>query len=131
MSEEITEVLRLWIDAFKERRVPKEILASSFVMENATTAVTARTYFGATGIEEWFGDFFGVLEDGWDYDLDLVKVGDDCAVAKINLTGRGRASGAPLDLSHWGVAWVAGGKVMRAVGFASKREALEAAGLSE
>lgn len=113
MSEEIGEIVRLWTEAFKARRVPEEILASNFVMENAATAVTEQTYSGAAGIEQWFDDFFGVLDDGWLYDIDLIEFGDGCAVGKITLTGRGRVSGAPVDLSHWGVIWVVGGKVGR------------------
>ena len=100
-------------------------------MDNATTAVTEKTYSGATGLEQWFIDFLDVFADGWRYDVELVAFGDGCAVGRVILTGRGRASGAPLDMSHWGVVWIADGKVTRAGGFLTKCEALAAAGLSE
>jgi hypothetical protein len=131
MAQEIGAITQIWNEAFKERRVPKEILASDFAMENATTAVTTKTYSGAQGIEEWFTDFYDVFADGWRYDVEPIAFGQDCAVARIILTGRGRASGAPLDMSHWGVVWIREGQVVRAVGFMTKRDALEAAGLSE
>jgi ketosteroid isomerase-like protein len=129
MSVDIAEIARIWNQAFRARRVPVEILASDFVMENATTAVTTQNYVGATGIEQWFDDFFGVLAEGSSYNAEVIALGEDCAVGRIILTGRGRMSGAPLDLSHWGVVWIRGGKVARAVGFETKREALKAAGL--
>jgi ketosteroid isomerase-like protein len=45
--------------------------------------------------------------------------------------GVGRASGAPIEWTTFAVVHVREGKIVRAQGFLSRAEALEAAGLSE
>ncbi len=38
---------------------------------------------------------------------------------------------APLNLRHYGVMWIEDGKITRAIGYATRGEALRAVGLSE
>jgi ketosteroid isomerase-like protein len=132
MSQENLEIARRWLDALAARSVPEELLAPDFVMENVSTAVTHRTYSGAAGVEEWLSDFFDVL-DPTDarYEAEFTNDGANYVVAKILIAGRGRVSGVPMEMPHWGVLWIRNGKITRAVGFATQREALKAVGLSE
>jgi ketosteroid isomerase-like protein len=115
--------------AVNERRAPEELLAPDFSMENVATAVTDRTYLGAEGVREWISDFFDVLEDG-EHVAEPIATGDDFVVAKLGFVGRGAASGAPVDLRFYGVVWIRDGKLTRAVGYATRREAFKAVGLS-
>ena len=110
------------------REVPEDLLADDFVMENVATAVTSRRYVGAEGMKQWFEDILGVFGDDYVYEAHPRESGEDYVVAWVRMSGTGLISGAPLDMSHWGVAWVRGGKVTRAAGYASHREALAAVG---
>jgi len=50
-------------------------------------------------------------------------------VAAFSVIGRGARSGQPLEFRWAGVTWFRDGKAIRAVGYTSRREALEAVGL--
>jgi ketosteroid isomerase-like protein len=100
-------------------------------MENVVTAVTDTTYRGAAGIRQWLRDFFDVLDEESRYEVRVVAIGEDYAVGDISIVGRGSVSGAPIGLRHFGVLWIRDGQITRAVGYATRREALEAVGLSE
>ena len=71
---------------------------------------------------------------GWeDYEesLDeLIDAGED-VISVITGRGRGRASGAEVEVNTTGVWTVRNGKIIRSVWFPTCEEALEAVGLSE
>jgi ketosteroid isomerase-like protein len=131
MSRENVEIALRYTAAINARKVPEELLAPEFRMENVTTAVTDRVYHGAEGVRQWISDFFDVLDEGARYEARPIEAGDDYVVGDISIVGRGSVSGAPLNLRHFGVMWIRDGKITSAVGYATRREALQAVGLSE
>jgi hypothetical protein len=52
MSEEVVDLAYRYGAAPNAREVPEELLAPDFVMVNASTAVTDKTYPGASGVLE-------------------------------------------------------------------------------
>jgi ketosteroid isomerase-like protein len=78
--------------------------------------------------------FFRELHEAWEnleYDLeDLIDAGEH-VVSVVTRRGRGRASGAEVELSVALVWTLREGKVVRVVWFESVEEALEAVGLGE
>ena len=62
---------------------------------------------------------------------ETVAVGDDFVVAVNRFVGSGSRSGAPLVLRFPSASWIRDGKMSRAIGYATRREALEAVGLPE
>ena len=124
------EIALRWIEAVNAREVPEEVLAPDVRLENVITAVTDRTYRGADGFRQWFSDFFEVLDDAR-YEGEVIEAGDDYVVGKARFVGRGSVSGAPVEMPYYGVLWIRDGKVTRAVGYPTRREALEAVGLRE
>lgn len=131
MSQENVEIVQIFTAAINARQVPDELLAPDFRMDNVATAVTDRTYYGAEGVRQWISDFFDVLDDDARHDAEPIEVGQDYVVAKLRIVGRGAVSGAPVDLRFYGVMWIRDAKITRAIGYASRREALEAVGLRE
>jgi ketosteroid isomerase-like protein len=114
------------------REVPTEILAAGFSMDNHASAVTDQTYHGARGWGEWMSDVFEVFADGATYSLEeVVACGADFVVATFSVVGQGARSAEPLEFRWAGVTWFHDGKATRAVGYTSRREALEAVGLHE
>ncbi len=131
MSRETVELALRYTAAINAREVPVELLAPDFRIENVTTAVTDRVYHGAEGVRQWMEDFFDVLGEDARYEARPIADGDDYAVGDIRIVGHGAASGVPLELRHYGVMWVRDGQIVRAVGYPTRRAALEAVGLGE
>ncbi len=129
MSRANEEIVLRYTEAVSARRVPEELLAPDFRIENVITAVTDRTYHGAEGVRQWIADFFDVLDEDARYEVRPIASGDDFVVGYSRIFGRGATSGMPVDLRFYGVAWIRGGKMVRAVGYPTRREAFAAAGL--
>jgi hypothetical protein len=108
MSQRNIELHNLGAAAVNARQVPEDLLAPDFRLENRVTAVTDHTHCGTAGWREWMSDLFDVFSHG----------------------ARSR-SGMPLVFRWAGVTWFEDGKATRAVGYATRREALQAVGLAE
>ena len=57
--------------------------------------------------------------------------GEDFVVATFSVVGYGALSEEPLEFRWAGVTWFRDGKATRAIGYTTRREALEAVGLRE
>jgi ketosteroid isomerase-like protein len=118
------------VQAVNAREVPEDVLAPGFRMENRASAVTDYTYHGARGWREWMGDLFESFAEGARYGVEeVLAAGEDFVAARFFVVGRGSRSGEPLEFRWVGVTWFRDGKATRAVGFSSRREALDAVGL--
>jgi SnoaL-like domain len=109
-----------------------EFLAPGFRIENASTALFDKTYYGVDGIREWIADIFEGLDANSRFETEeIIADGEDFVVARVRLVGHGANSGAPVTLRWMTVVWYEGAKMTRGVGYVHRREALEAAGLAE
>ncbi len=136
MSQENIELHERAIETLNARALSEELaaetLAPGFRIENAATAVTDKTYFGAEGVREWFRDIFEGLDEDARYETEeIIADSEDFVVARVRLVGRGAHSGAPVELRWVSVTWYEGGRATRSVGYLRRREALEAVGLEE
>jgi hypothetical protein len=119
-------------DALNAREVPDGLLAEGFQMVNAETAITDRTYEGASGVLEWTRDMFEAYAPNARFAIEqIVAAGDDFAVAKVRLEGLGATSGAPLVLRWSAVFRCAGASLTGVVGYLRASEALRAVGLAD
>ena len=80
-------------------------------------------------------DFVVGLADAWEPDdfemVEVVEAGDDMLVARYRRPVRGKASGIADVLDYWCVQTFRRGQLLRHEWFASRPEALEAAGMPE
>ncbi len=130
MSQRNIDLHRWGAEAANGREVPADLLAPGFYMENRVTAVTDNTYRGADGWREWMSDLFDVFADGARYEIEeIIAAGDDFVAAMLCVAGRGARSGLPITFRWAGVTWFRGDKAVRAVGYPTREEALEAVGL--
>jgi ketosteroid isomerase-like protein len=94
-------------------------------------AGVAGVYWGADGIREWMD----VLRSEWeDFAVSLDEVlyeGDDLIVVTERIRGRGRASGAQVEMCVFSAYWFEDGKISKRAAFGDRQTALKAAGLSE
>ena len=131
MSQRNIDLHSRGAEAANARRVPEDLLAPGFRMENRVTAVTDHTYHGADGWREWMGDLFDVFAAGARYEVEeILAAGEDYVAAILCVSGLGVRSGLPLSFRWASVTWFRDGKAVRAVGYADRAEALEAVGLA-
>ena len=129
MAEEHLELLERLAQAVNDAEIPDDLVAPDFLIENAVTAVTDKTYHGREGALQWRNDFFEVLGEGARYEQRVDKATPEFAVIRCRITGEGSASGAPFDFRWMAVVWFRDGRIARAAGFNSREEALRAVGL--
>ena len=129
MAEEHLELLERLAQAVNDADIPEDLVTPDFVVENAVTAVTDKTYLGREGALEWRNDFFEVLGEGAQYEHRVDKITSDFAVVRCRITGEGSASGAPFDFRWMAVIWFRDGRIARCAGFNSREEAFSAVGL--
>jgi ketosteroid isomerase-like protein len=130
MSEENVEIVRRWIEAFNRGGVD---MAAHFVdsdVEWTTTGlyIEAGTYRGHEGVLRYLDALAAEFEDFRSEPEELIDAGDQ-VVVPVRITGRGRQSGAPVDLAFTMVVSLRNGRIFRIRNFPEKAEALEAAGL--
>lgn len=140
MSKENVEIVRRIYDA-AARRNSEAVLAlyDPHVVLDATrmgvaglgTPESQHISHGHEGLRSFFREWHEAWENiAYDFD-ELIDAGGDRVISVVTRRGRGRASGAEVELSVALVWTIREDKVVRLVWFRTRTEALEAAGLSD
>ena len=137
MSQENVDLFRRIIDA---ANLPTGEIAGALApllvpglrMDNASTAVTDKTYYGVEGCLEWRADLAEGFAPGMRFEVEeILADSQDFVVGRQALVGTGASSGAPLHLRWVTVMWFEGGRACRTVGYNTRKAALKAVGLEE
>jgi ketosteroid isomerase-like protein len=136
VSQENVELLRRCFAIANERGVDAaadafgHLLDDEFGLEEATDMPDRDSYQG----KDAFIANMKKLEQDFDQlriePLEFVDLGEKLVVV-VSMAGRGRASGAPVELTFAQLWTLREGKAMSLRDYATKAEALEAAGLQE
>jgi ketosteroid isomerase-like protein len=78
-------------------------------------------------VEDWFDTF----DDFESVPEEVLALGNDQVLAVIHISGRARSSGIPTEQRYANVSTIRDGKIVRVREYATKDEALKAAGLEE
>jgi ketosteroid isomerase-like protein len=131
MSKEPVEIVRRIWEAAK-RRDTEAVFAlydpAIVWVQSTLPSPTAGTYFGHDGVRELFRQWLETFET---FDLKaetFIGAGRDVVVG-YRLSGRGKTSGAAVEMRRWNVYTVRNGLVIRVDVFMTEAEALEVAGL--
>ena len=133
MSQENVEIVRQSLEAYARGEI-EEMLAYVDPEGELHSAIIggaeAKVFRGHDGFRRWFAETRESFEE---LRTDLTEYRDlgDRIVAFGHIHARGRGSGLEIDSPTGWVFTVRRGKVVRAEGFLSRSETLEAAGLSE
>ena len=93
-------------------------------------AIERATYRGHDGVRRFFGNVDNEFND-LSFDVeDLIDAGE-AVVLTLRVGGRGKASGAPVELTGFYVCSLRDGMIYRVRTYPERAEALEAAGLRE
>jgi ketosteroid isomerase-like protein len=136
MSEENVEVVRRLYEAAGRRDTATvyslydpDIEWDASRTERGT--VTGRVVHGHEGLQKWLREWYGAWEDIHDDLEELIEASEHEVISVMTQRGRGRASGAEVEDRLATVWTIRDEKIIRAVWFPSREEALEAAGLPE
>jgi ketosteroid isomerase-like protein len=131
MSQEPVEVVRFILDAWNRRdySAALELVAPDIRVEEHLGGDLEGTYEGIPGLPKW-ARFWGSFVDFHTEIEECIPVDDEVVFAAHHF-GRGKASGAEVEMRNWHVVTVRNGKVVRYRVFQTKPEALEGVGLRE
>ena len=134
MSQENIEVVNVAYEAFARGGLDR-------FMEHFTDDVDYRTVEGAPddsgpihgkdAIRAWLQDWIDTFDEFWFEPVELIDAGEDIVVAVERFGGRAKLSGIETDQTEAVVYSIRDGKLARCREYATRHEALQAAGLSE
>jgi ketosteroid isomerase-like protein len=131
MSDENVMLVRQMLDAFNRGDVAAVIATfdENCKLDEPPEVPDAPTvgFRGHDGIREWMANLRDVA--GVQFEPISATASGDVVVSEWESRGLGKASGVPIEWTTFVVIHVRGGKIVRAQGFLSRDEALEAAGL--
>ena len=134
MSEENVEIVRrLWADLETENlEASIHLLDKGVEIWNAPEFPVTGPYRGHDGVRQWAAEQWEVLS-GLHHEIEeIIEAPDGETLVSVQRTqGRMRHTDMKTNL-QWATTWtIRDGKVLRAYGYLTRAEALEAAGLSE
>jgi ketosteroid isomerase-like protein len=133
MSQENVEVVRLAYDAFAEEGLDR-------FMEHFTDDVEYRVLGpdgdlsprqGQDAVRAWLQDWIDMFDGFWQQLVELIDPGGDTVFTAERFGGRARLSGVEADSPNWTIFTIRDGKIASGHEYATREQALEAAGLSE
>jgi ketosteroid isomerase-like protein len=136
MSEENVEIVRRALEANRSGppdatvEVVKELAHPDFEFTSRLSSIEGSTYRGPDGLRRYFEDMADAFQE-WRNDVnEMTEVGPDTVLADITFHATGH-SGVAVELQSFVACVLSSGKIVRIHAYPSRREALEAAGLSE
>lgn len=135
MSQGNTEIVRQHIEAFQAQDTPRALsfLDPHIVWDGSRTggAVAGNVTYGRDSLVDFVRQYRGAF-GGYDYEVEqTTDLGSGAVLTVVSETGRGRASGVPVNRSFVVLYTVIDGRIARMTLFPTERAALEAVGLSE
>jgi ketosteroid isomerase-like protein len=132
MSQENVELVRAIVEAWNrgDYLVAMESVDPDIEVEAALGGTFDGTYQGPAQARRFLEDFWRNFEQPHT-DIEEYILAGDSVVFAAHLRGRGKGSGAEVEMRNWQVCTFRDGKIVGYRMFTSKREALEAAGLRE
>ena len=132
MSREDVELVREAFAAFEHEGLEGFLRFYNPEIEWTPTAefVEFATYRGHDGVRRYFGTIADEFDDVRVELEEVIDAGEQVVVFS-RISGQGKLSGAPVELSLITVSSMRDGKVIRNRNYPTRSEALEAAGLSE
>jgi uncharacterized protein len=132
VSRENVEIVRRSLRAFEHEGFEGALSYFHPRIEWTTTDafLDAATYRGHQGVLRYYGAIASEFDDLRIEPRELIEAGEQVVVS-VRISGRGKASGAPVELSLTEVCSLRDGKIVRIRNYEDRAAALRAAGLAE
>jgi ketosteroid isomerase-like protein len=133
MSQENVEVVRAAYEAFARDGLDR-------FLEHFTDDVEYRVLGpdgdlsplqGQDAVRAWLQDWIDMFDGFWQQLVELIDAGGDTVFTAERFGGRARLSGVEADSPNWTIFTIRDGKIASGHEYATREQALEAAGLSE
>ena len=132
MSKENVEVVREMVTATAHGDWPAAISRFHPDVElDQTRMPGGGTYRGVDGVWSFYRDWFGSWQDIEITPQDVLDVDVERVLLLLTISGTGRESGVPVSMDTADLYTLRGRRIVHAIGYPDRREALKAAGLSE
>jgi ketosteroid isomerase-like protein len=139
MSQENVEIVRrgwaVFIEGMDHGNLTagfdEGLFAPTYALTPAQAPVGAKPYVGRDGFAEWMREW---TEDFLDWKIKpvtIIDAGNDRVVTVVDQAGRGKGSGAVVELRFGIVFTVKAGQIVEQRNYVDPAEALEAVGLAE
>jgi ketosteroid isomerase-like protein len=133
MSQDNVEIARSIFAALNrgDRERAHAFAHPEVVLDATRNVFNPKTYVGIDGLRQWLADTDDVWEEMHTEQNEFIDAGDRVVVIG-RLVGKGKGSGVEVERLNATVLTIRDGLLIRSeTGFTDRREALEAAGLSE
>jgi ketosteroid isomerase-like protein len=132
MTPENVEVVRALWAGLERGQVPLELCDEDIELRTAAEIPVADEYRGHAGVAQWATDVWEAFSEFHNEIEETTESEDgETIVTMVRTNGRMRHTGLEAKL-RWAVVWtLRDGKAVRAHGYLSQAQALEAAGLRE
>ena len=131
MSQENVEIVKSGFAGFESGQF-FELLDPEIEWEARRDLPDSSIYRGHDGVHQLLGRFSEVMDEIWFRPEEFIPIGEDRVAVPLRWGGKGKGSGAVVQESRetW-LFTLRGEKVVRVQEFATREQALEAAGLAE
>jgi len=132
VAQQNVEVVRAHIDAYRRQDVSLSLsFMDPHVILDTHRMDGSDAVHGHEGVDEIVTRYVGAFED-YSYEVErLTDLGSGTVLAVVTETGRGKASGVPVNRHYASLYTVIDDKIARITVFPSEEQALEAVGLRE
>ena|SRR5215210_294937 len=120
-----------WFEALARSELPLHLAAENIEIDNIKGFPVQGPYCGHSGMQKWWDDLAEAFETFRVEMIGCTLLDEERVLSENQASGRFRGTGIPLDFPWASVITIRDGRVVRAVGYFSRQQALEALGLSE
>ncbi len=137
MSQENVEIVRRVIELNRSGDLPATLDAwndlsdPAVELRSALAGVEGGAYHGLEGARKYLTDMSESWQEWHNECTAIEEIAPDAVLSTVLTRAIGKESGVAVERSNVVVWTLKGGKLLRAITFASRAEALEAVGLSE
>jgi ketosteroid isomerase-like protein len=132
MSRENVEAVRRALEAYEREGLDGYLryLDPEIEWTSTDAYIERATYRGHEGVRRYLGTMEEEFEDVRVEPVELIDAGEQ-VISSVRVSGRGKGSGAPVELTLISVGWLRNGVAYRIRNYPDMAAALEVAGLSE
>jgi ketosteroid isomerase-like protein len=134
MSQENVEIVKVAYEVFAREGLDRFVEHFTDDVEYRVLGADGLIHgpiHGKDGLRAWLQDWIDMFDGFWQQLVELIDAGGDTVFTAERFGGRARLSGVEADSPNWTVFTIRGGKIARGHEYATRSEALAAAGLSE
>ena len=134
MSQENVEIVKVAYEVFAREGLDRFIEHFTDDVEYRVLGADGLIHgpiHGKDGVRAWLQDWIDMFDGFWQQLVELIDAGGDTVFTAERFGGRARLSGVEADSPNWTVFTIRDGKIARGHEYATREQALEAAGLSE